>query len=82
MVAALLVNSNPTLLLLNIIRALSNKFLEGCLLSSRVLVALSLVSKAWELALWGSLVLGPIKLGSLDSSLEVQLAWGNSFLAS
>ena len=50
MVAGLLVNSNPTLLLLNIIKALSNKFLEGCLLSSRVLVELSPVSKAWELA--------------------------------
>ena len=78
MVAALPVNSNPILLLLNIIQALSNKFLEGCLLSSRVLVALSLVNKAWELAQWGSLVLEPIKLGSL----EVQLAWGNSFLTS
>ena len=79
MAAALLVNSNnPTLLLLNIIKALSNKFLEGCLLSSRVLVELSPVSKAWELAQWVSLVLEPIKLGSL----EVQLAWGNSFLTS
>ena len=74
MVAALLVSSNPTLLLLNIIKALSNKFLEGCLLSSRVLVELSPVSKAWELAQWVSLVLEPIKLGSL--------AWGNSFLTS
>ena len=78
MVAALLVSSNPTLLLLNIIKALSNKFLEGCLLSSRVLVELSPVSKAWELAQWVSLVLEPIKLGSLG----VQLAWGNSFLTS
>ena len=78
MVAALLVSSNPTLLLLNIIKALSNKFLEGCLLSSRVLVELSPVSKAWELAQWGSLDLELIKLGSL----EVQLAWGNSFLTS
>ena len=78
MVAALLVSSNPTLLLLNIIKALSNKFLEGCLLSSRVLVELSPVSKAWELAQWVSLVLEPIKQGSL----EVQLAWGNSFLTS